>query len=267
MIMARARTSSASTRSNKRRRGRRVRSPQELLPHTSLVPNRKGTFHGGKRAGAGRPKSGRSVGVMHRRRTDVKKGLPIHVTARFTEEVGYLRTQKVYRVIRLALVRGCARRGFRVCHFSLQRNHLHLIVEADGPADLHKGMTGLLVRMARGVNRLRGRRGQVFPARFHHAVKRTPNGVRNALHYVLTNARHHAHEVHDRHRLAPGYVDPFSSAPYFDGWSVASRRRVRDPEDEDDAPVVAPRSWLLTSGWRRRGLLSLGGTGVRQVAD
>jgi len=187
---------------------------------------------------------------------DVKKGLPIHVTARFVREVGYLRTHKVYRVVRRALAAACARRGFRICHFSLQRNHLHLIVEADEPGQLHKGMTGLLVRVARALNRLRGRSGQVFPERYHHAVKGTPAAVRNALRYVLTNARHHAHEVHDRHRLEPGYVDPFSSACYFDGWSVRSRRHIRR-DDEGDPPVATARSWLLVEGWRRRGLLEL----------
>jgi len=236
----------------------RARARQVLLPRVSLVPNGKGTFHGGRRAGAGRPKTGRPVGVVHRRRTDVKEGLPIHVTARFAREVGYLRTAKVYRVVRRSLAAACQRRGFRICHFSLQRNHLHLIVEAADPSTLHRGMTGLLVRLARALNRVRGRSGQVFPDRFHHAVKQTPTEVRNALRYVLTNACHHAHEVHDKHRLAPGYLDPFSSARHFDGWSAASRRRVPSPED-DDVPVASPRSWLLTTGWRMRGLLTIGG--------
>lgn len=201
---------------------------------------------------------------MHRRRIDVKRGLPIHVTARFVRDVGYLRTNKVYRVVRRALAAACARRGFRICHFSLQRNHLHLIVEADGAAHLHRGMTGVLVRIARSLNRLRGRSGQVFPDRYHHAVKATPAAVRNALRYVLTNARHHGHVVHDKHRLVSGYVDPFSSARYFDGWSAPSRRRVPRAEDDEDAPVAAPRSWLLKMGWRRRGLLELGAAGARR---
>jgi len=116
-------------------------------------------------------------------------------------------------------------------------------------------MTGLLVRLARALNRLRGRSGQVFPDRFHHVVKNTPTEVRNALRYVLTNARHHAHEVHDRHRLEPGYIDPFSSALYFDGWRANQRRHLSAPNDDDDAPIAPPRTWLLTTGWRAHGLL------------
>lgn len=223
-----------------------------------MLPNEKGTFHGGRRDGAGRPKTGRPVGMVHRRRVDVKKGLPIHVTARFVREVGYLRTQKVYRVIRRALAAACIRRGFRICHLSLQRNHLHLIVEAESAPTLHRGMTGLSVRIARALNRLRGRRGQVFAERYHQAVKSTPAAVRNALRYVLNNARHHAHEVQDKQRLLASYVDPFSSARYFDGWAARCRRLVPDPEDDESPPVAPARTWLLASGWRSRGLISLG---------
>jgi len=257
MVASRAQLASSRAKRRGGRSGspRRAQAVQGLLPHTDLLPNRNGTFHGGRRAGAGRPRTGRAVGVAHRRRADVKRGLPIHVTSRFVPEVGYLRTRKVYQVVRRSLAAACRRRGFRVCHFSLQRNHLHLIVEADSSTLLRKGMTGLLVRLARGLNRLRRRTGQVFPDRYHHAVKRTPTDVRNALRYVLLNARRHAHEVHDKHRLVPGYLDPFSSARHFDGWSSRGRRHLSPPEDDEDAPIAKPRTWLLTEGWRKVGLL------------
>ena len=241
----------------RRKRGQRERAQQKLA-HTHLIPNCKGSFHGGKREGAGRPKTGRRVGVVHRRRQDVRKGIPVHVTTRTVKDVGYLRTNKVYRVIRQALARGCQRRGFRVTQFSLQRNHLHLVIEADSAAQLHKGMTGLLVRMARGLNRLRGRKGQVFPDRFHHRVMKTPTQVRNTLCYVLNNAKRHAHEVQDKHRMAPRWMDPFSSAGYFDGWARGAKRLVPSPAEYEEPPVAAARSWLLTTGWRRRGLIAIG---------
>ena len=223
-----------------------------------LVPNRNGTFHGGRREGAGRPNTGRRVGVAHRQRQDVRKGFPVHVTTRTVRDVGYLRTNKVYRVVRRALARGCRRRGFRVCQFSLQRNHLHLVIEADSAAQLHKGMTGLLVRLARALNGLRGRKGQVFPDRFHHRVMKTPTQVRNTLCYVLNNAKRHAHEVQDKHRKVKRWTDPFGSARYFDGWSRDTRRFVPEPNDGEDAPVAQARSWLLTTGWRKRGLIATG---------
>jgi hypothetical protein len=70
--------------------------------------------------------------------------------------------------------------------------------------------------------------------------------VRHALVYVLANFRKHD-------RAARGAIDPCSSAPWFDGWCDL---RDRDTRARADPPVRAPRTWLASVGWRRRGLLS-----------
>ena len=67
-----------------------------------------------------------------------------------------------YRVVRGALDRGAARFGFRLIEFSVQSNHLHLLCEARDRRALARGLQGLLIRIARGLNRLLGRRGRVF---------------------------------------------------------------------------------------------------------
>ena len=145
------------------------------------------------------------------------------------------------------------RAGFRIVHFNVQSNHVHLICEADGATALARGMQGFAVRVARGVNRAEGRRGTLFSERYHARSLRTPREVRHALRYVLCNSRHHAAERGEK--LARFWIDPCSSAAWFDGW--------RDPIRTDDptrrqlvkqAPPTAPASvWLLTTGWRRHG--------------
>jgi hypothetical protein len=53
------------------------------------------------------------------------------------------------------LGRGAANHeAFRVLHFSLQRDHVHLLVEADGSLGFRRGVQGLAVRLAKAVNRL-----------------------------------------------------------------------------------------------------------------
>jgi REP element-mobilizing transposase RayT len=134
--------------------------------------------------------------------------------------------------------------GAMVTHYSVQRDHVHLMVEASDTSRLSRGMQGLAVRIARGVNRAMNRKGAVFADRFHDRVLRSPRQVRNALAYVLCNAR--------KHGLAPsraGWLDPHSSAPAFDGWVSPSA-----PPVVSDA-VSAPRTWLLRVGWRRSGLI------------
>ena len=69
-------------------------------------------------------------------------------------------------------------------------------MEADDAAALGRGMKSIASRIAYAVNRAlkRGRRGKVLRDRYHHEVLTCPRQVRNALAYVLLNARHHAAE-------------------------------------------------------------------------
>ena len=125
-------------------------------------------------------------------------------------------------------------------------NHLHLIVEAEDEVRLSRGMQGLAIRMARGLNRVLKRTGPVFSDRYHRRDLKTPREVRNGLAYVLQNYRKHANE--QGVRCPRGWVDGRSSAPWFDGWS--GQRRAA-PQGRDNAPVVPATVWLLTVGWRK----------------
>jgi hypothetical protein len=207
--------------------------------------------HGGRRRGAGRPRRGVRAAERHRRRERFGPGHPIHVTVRTVPALRELRRRDAYHAFRLALHTALRREGFRVCHISLQRGHAHLLVEADHFLALARGMQGLLISAAQRLNRAlsrrlgRRRRGTVFPDRYHARVKRTPTEVHRCLRYVLCNWRRHRDDRGTRAR-----VDPHSTAHAFDGF------RDHDPGPgalDPLLPVERPRSWLLTSGWRRLG--------------
>jgi REP element-mobilizing transposase RayT len=100
--------------------------------------------------------------------------------------------------VRRSLAAACERGEFRVAHYSIQRDHAHLIVEARGREALARGMKSIAARLARAVNRVFSRSGPVLDGRFHHRVLRTPREVRNALAYVLLNARRHLCEAQRR---------------------------------------------------------------------
>jgi REP element-mobilizing transposase RayT len=102
-----------------------------------------------------------------------------------------LRSRRFVREFRRSLRRACERGEFRVVHYSIQRDHLHLVVEAAGKAALGRGMKSVSARLARAANRAFGRRGAVLDGRYHLRVLRTPREVRHALAYVLLNARKH----------------------------------------------------------------------------
>jgi len=56
---------------------------------------------------------------------------------------------------------------------------------------LSRGMNGMGVRVARGLNRVMRRRGGVLDDRYHAHILRTPTEVRRARAYLLQNARKH----------------------------------------------------------------------------
>jgi REP-associated tyrosine transposase len=163
---------------------------------------------GGRHDGAGRkPNMGRrNVPHVHRPPHDAR--CPAHVTLRASADVPSLRSERFLVPIQSALRAGTTAR-FRVLEFSIQTDHLHLVVEANEPTGFERGVRGLAIRIARLVNRLCGRRGAVWGDRYHARLLRTPREVRNALVYVLNNFKKHL----------PGArgMDPYSSARWFAG--------------------------------------------------
>jgi REP element-mobilizing transposase RayT len=198
-------------------------------------------------------------------RGDVRPQCPVHVTVRLRRGIPSLRQGRFVRAFRRSLGECSVRTGFRVVHYSIQRNHLHFIVEAAGQVALGCGMKSLSARIGRCVNRVFARTGRVLDGRYHHRVLTTPREVRNALAYVLLNTRHHWHERHGRPPPAVA-LDPASSGAWFDGWKRSPARpqspmegspRGRSREEPSPATkdTAAPRTWLLRKGWRRHRLI------------
>jgi putative transposase len=195
---------------------------------------------GGKRKNAGaKPKPG--AGVPHDRREDFKNR-GVHVTLKLMREFNGLRhapeSELVRKVLRASSTApACS--GVRLLHYSIQWDHLHLIVEARDAAALSAAMKSLSVRLAKGLNRLWKRKGPVFVDRYHSHVLRSPHEIRQALRYVLCNANKH------RVRMNEG-PDPLSSGKAFPYWTDV------DPASlELDPCIQTAKLWMLREGWPR----------------
>jgi REP element-mobilizing transposase RayT len=179
------------------------------------------------------------------------------VTVRLRPDLPSLRSVRLVHAIERTFAVGCDRSGFRLVHYSLQGNHAHLIVEAQDRAALGRGMKSIGARLARAVNRVAKRAGTVLADRYHLRLLPTPLEVRNALRYVLLNARRHAAVA--RAKLARAIrLDPASSGRWFDGWKrekLGELVREEGIADIERPAVAQARTWLLTVGWRRYGLL------------
>jgi REP element-mobilizing transposase RayT len=157
-------------------------------------------------------------------------------------DIPNLRGPALWRVVRGAIYSGARKPGFRVVHFSVQKRHLHLIIEADDARALGRGMQALAIRLAKRLNKALGRKGTVFTDRYFSRVLTTPGEVRNVLCYVLRNNVRHKRQRGKAHN--PYNLDVCSSAKRFTGW-----REVRIVLPEDDCPIGRPRCWLLKQGW------------------
>ena len=166
---------------------------------------------GGRRKGAGRKPKGERAGVSHKKKGPLSARQAVHVTMRLRAGLPSLRRWAEYEVLLGAFRSGCERFGFRLVHYAVLGNHLHLLTEGEDRRGHSRGVQGLAIRIAKRLNKLWGRRGKVFHERFHGRVLKTPREVRTALAYLMHNARRHGY------RVAPEGPDPYSSGRWFDG--------------------------------------------------
>ncbi len=282
----------------------------------------------------GRPPKGARAGAPHKKRPELKKYQPVHVVLRVVKEIGSLRKRHMYKALREATIAVALRElaykdtgEFRIVHISIQRDHVHLLVEAGHQVALSRGMQSFQISAAKHLNRAvslrsmepalrqalskakllraRGgsngdnadgisagsagsdaavarawrrspeyreamakrRRGPVFPDRFHQEIITSPKQARRALAYVINNWRKHREDQFDFSR---GWrVDPYSTGIFFDGWKEREQELVYMPYRDDYQPLVAylPKTWLLSEGWRRHGLVPFDFVPSRHVAS
>ena len=194
---------------------------------------------GGRRPGAGRKPSGRKVGVRHRPRPPHERRHPVHVTLRAHRKVPSLREERLVLALRHGLAKG-SRGGFRILHFSIQTDHVHLMAEAADGRALSRGIQGLGIRLAK--------------------AKPRPRQARQCMERPLSRA---CAQDSARGAKRPGVRPPKLEKAH------PRRRRIRslllgrmvhrlehgDPDDARRGPIAAPRTWLAAVGWRRHGLI------------
>ena len=147
--------------------------------------------------------------ASHQKRPKVRGA--IHVVQRIRRGLPNLRTPRTLRVLERAFRAGKEREGFALVHYSIQEDHLHLVIAAQNKKTLARGMQGLAIRVAKALNRKWNRRGRgsVFAERYFARALEGYRQVWRALRYVLNNGRKHGTWTQkDR-------ADPFSSGRWF----------------------------------------------------
>src|SRR5471030_430396 len=180
-------------------------------------------MRGGKRPRSGRKPKGKKAMVSHAARPRFERATPVHVTLRVAKHVWSLRSRRCFSLLSRSFAEAREHLGMRMIEFSVQGNHLHLIVEANDSRALSRGMQGLCIRIARALNKLMDQAGRVFSDHFHSRLLTTPTELVRTIKYVIDNHEHHFAEG-----AGP---DPFSSTT-----------------GENKSLLARPVSWLLRVG-------------------
>ncbi len=210
--------------------------------------------HGGRRDGAGRKQGKPRKSEPHRKRKSLSPTHPVHVSLRVADDITSLRTAHCFEAVRLATATALAHPDFRIVHVSIQRTHIHLLVEATNEQHLARGMQAFQISAARHLNAAISRHtgvkrsGRVFIDRYHPEVIDNPRQARHCLSYVLNNWRKHGESA--RYVARTWKLDPFSTAMAFRGWAEQPDHWVA-PETYRRLMVSTPETWLLYGAWKQ----------------
>jgi REP element-mobilizing transposase RayT len=146
---------------------------------------------GGCRAGAGRKRIAARRRVEHRTREGFPFISPLFVTIRVAHNVYNLRSQRSFNVLKRIFAKAADRFDTRIIHFAVLGNHIHLIIESSDRVMLWRAMKGLGVRIAKRMNRMMNRRGQVIDDRYDARIIQSRRGACRVIRYVRENHRKH----------------------------------------------------------------------------
>ncbi len=211
-------------------------------------------YHGGARKGSGRKKKLKGK-QNHLARPEISGKHPLHINVKIQKNLPNLRTKKLFNIVKKAILRARLR-GFRINHFAVLKNHIHLIAEGKDKKQMGKAMQAFTLSLAKSINRTCKRKGKVFVDRYHLHILKTPLEVKNALKYVFKNAA--------KHYSLENIFDPYSSLIAFKekerllGQAGFIIPKILSSFDEiyhhlqSIIHIIDPaRSWLLKTGWTK----------------
>ena len=190
----------------------------------------KGT-RGGRRSGSGRKRK-QSKGVAHRTRERVSLKTPLHINFKFKT---WIRNKSCLKLLKKAILNS-RKQGLRIVHFSLQSNHVHLIVEAESNQILESGMRSLTVTFAKGLSR-----GKVQIERYHLHVLKSVSETKNAVLYVLFNKQKHEKGTYS---VVDEYTSLFGMEAFIKEFAKRNRITIKKGMLEPH-PLNNPLSFFL----------------------
>ncbi|MBC7430062.1 MAG: transposase [Bacteriovorax sp.] len=152
---------------------------------------------------AGRPAIN-DRGIRHIRRDRITKPTSMHLTIKVREYKADIKSKRILRALHHAIIRARLKK-LKVIHYTLEYNHVHLLVEASDHKVMHRGMQALGISLSKSINKIKCLKGTVYKHRYHLKRLTSTQQLKNVLHYIFNNGIHH--------KRTSSILDPYNSMP------------------------------------------------------
>jgi REP element-mobilizing transposase RayT len=165
--------------------------------------------------GAGR-KAIHDRGIRHISRDPIKRITPLHLTIKIESKKAGIKNKNILTALHHSIKKARIL-GLRILHYTLEFDHVHLLVEADNNERLGRGMQSFGISFSKGINKIKQMKGRVFKTRYHFRKLKTLTEIKNVLKYILRNGIKHKHSssllnpynslvaINDFSKLYPGF--------------------------------------------------------------
>jgi REP element-mobilizing transposase RayT len=150
---------------------------------------------------AGRPVI-HDPGIRHTERPLITRLSSLHLTVKILRIKANLKNKVVLSILKRSIL-NARKMGLRVIHFSLEYDHVHLLIEAENNIILGKGMQAFGVTFSKALNRMRKINGAVYKHRYHFRKIVGARQLKNVLNYIFNNGI--------KHKTAKSLINPFNS--------------------------------------------------------
>ena len=129
-------------------------------------------------------------GIRHIERPKFQRVRSFHLTIKVKKNKADIQNKKILKALHHAIKRARLK-DLKIIHYTLEYNHVHLLVEAYNNSVLHSGMQALGISFAKAVNRVKSTKGTVYKHRYHLRQISSPRDLKNVLHYIFHNGIKH----------------------------------------------------------------------------
>ena len=151
--------------------------------------------------GAGRPPI-HDAGIRHTERPVITRPSSLHLTVKIKSIKADLKNKSILKILKRAIL-NARKQKLKIVHFSLEYDHLHLLVEASNNIELSKGMQSFGVTIAKAINRRCKLKGGVYKHRYDFRKITSSSELKKVLSYIFNNGV--------KHKTSTSIVNPYNS--------------------------------------------------------